>query len=514
MTVLLGIDVGTTNWKVGAFTPSGKLLHFEKTPAVMKPYGEGDRFYDPDQLWGSIVALLRKVVEACGDNEIAAISVSSLAESVVPIDDRGEPLFPIIPWFDTCASQEAAFVVEQLGAERLFQITGIDPNPIFSLNKILWVKNHYPDIYDQAVVWLQMADYIYYRLSGVRVTDPTLACRTLAYDIYDDAWSKEILDAVGVSPQIFPHVGENGAVIGGVNAAASTVTGLKTGTPVVLGGNDHPCATIAAGVLLGNKILDSCGTAESFLYIVPKDAKLHQQFQGGRVCSYLDRSRYAVWGGIIASGASIDWGFNRLVDSSDWGSERTEISYPNMMQAIAKSPVGANGIVYLPHLRGSGAPSWNPKSRGAFLGLRSQHTSMDMMKALFEGLSFQARMVIEMEEAVAGQKAEALSAVGGGARLEAWQQIKANVTGKVVEISDVKEASALGAALLAGVGVGIFENVDDAASKIDRQTTLLYPDPQVHKVYQDYYELYKEANQVLRGFDEHLEWIINRGESA
>jgi len=511
MTILIGIDIGTTNWKVGAFDSTGRLIHFKKMPAVIKDYKNVGSLYDPDILWGSVETLLRQVVNKCSKNTIAGVSVSSMAESVVPVDKNSNPIFPIIPWFDNRARAEARLLVERIGKKRLFQITGLDSNPIFSINKILWFKHHYPDIFKKAVVWLQMADFIYMKLTGVWVTDPTLACRTLAYDIYKNDWSLEILEVLGLPKRIFPPVLVSGTIIGHVDNEVSGNTGLPVGTPIVVGGNDHSCATISSGVLLGKKILDSSGTAESFLYITHRDDKLNQTYRGQRVCSYLDSKRYVIWGGIIASGASIDWGFNRLVSSIDWNIPQEKYSYDKVMDAISDLPPGANGLIFLPHLRGSGAPYWDPRGRGAFLGLCSKHTCKDMMKAILEGLSYQARMIIEMEEAVAGHNSEALCVVGGGSKSRLWQQIKADVIGKLIELPDINEASALGAALIAGVGIGIYKTIDDAAKSINHETFVIEPNQENNNIYSEYYELYKNANQRLAKINSRLDNITKNG---
>lgn len=508
MGVLLGIDVGTTNWKAAAFDHTGQLIALAKTPTVTRHYGEGQDFYDPAQLWADVASVIRQVVEACNGQAVDAVSVTSMAESVVPIDQSGVPCFPIIPWFDTRARAESRYLADTVGRERLFALTGLDPNPIFSLPKIMWLKAHHPDVYSQATTWLQMADYIYMQLCGAQVTDHTLATRTLAYDLHTGDWSDELLDAAAVSPDVFPIIKSSGTLINRVSRSASALTGLSQGTPVVVGGMDHPCATISAGALLGDRLLDSSGTAESFLYVTDKQSRLLDEPTGQRICSYLDPARYAIWGGIIASGASVDWAIGRLASTADWDSAGSAVDYNTIVNAAAAVPAGSNGAMYIPHLRGSGAPYWDPRDKGAFLGLRATHTAPDMMRAVFEGLSMQARMVVEMEERVAGHPVKALCAVGGGTRIGLWQQIKADVTGKTVEVPEVAEASVLGAALLAGVGVGAFANIDDAACQVDRGDTRYYePDPANHAFYSELYTIYGQANTALMDVNAQLDGI-------
>ena len=510
MGALLGIDVGTTNWKAATFTHLGKLIAIAKTPTVTRQYDVGQDFYDPAQLWHDVAWVVRQVVEQCDGQTIDAVAVTSMAESIVPIDKHGEPCFPIIPWFDTRARAEADSIVQRLGKQRLFELTGLDPNPIFSLPKILWIRAHYPQVYEQAVTWLQMADYITLKLCGAQVTDYTLACRTLAMDMHTNTWSDEILDVAGIPQTTLPAIRASGTHVGRVSVDAATATGLLPGTPVAIGGNDHPCATIPAGVLLGNKILDSSGTAESFLYVAPRQRRLFELALGQRVGSYLEPVRHVIWGGIIASGASVDWAIEKLVWAADWNNSGARTGYDDIMAQTASVAPGARGIMYLPHLRGSGAPYWNPRDAGAFLGLRAHHTGQELLRAVFEGLSMQARMVVEMEERVAGTEAESLCAVGGGTRLSLWQQIKADVIGKTVEVPEVSDASVLGAALLAGVGAGVYADIDEAAHRVDRGQVRYYePDHASYASYDGLYRIFEQTNAALTSINTQLDSLFH-----
>ena len=172
---------------------------------------------------------------------------------------------------------------------------------------------------------------------------------------------------------------------------------------------------------------------------------------------------------------------------------------------LEQTPVGANGVMFLPHLRGSGAPYWDPKGKGAFLGLTTNHTNTELLRALFEGLSFQARMVIEMEENVVGLPSDGLCAVGGGTRIGFWQQVKADVTGHVIEIPEVEEASALGAALLAGVGTGVYKSIADAAQKPSWHIRKIEPNPENTDRYSHIYKIYKHANHSLTEINSQLD---------
>lgn len=501
--LLLAIDIGTTNLKVAAFTGDGICVGLKKTATITHYDAHGNSYYRTQEIWGAITGLLQELTSSLNE-PILAISATSMAEALVPIDQAGHEIYDIITWFDTRAGQEAAEIIQKIGRDRLFQITGLDPNPIFPICKMLWMKRNHPSVFERAVKWLQMTDYMMFKLAGALATDYTLATRTLAFDVIKNDWSDEILDAVAFSRTLFPPIVESGTVVGIVNEAASAQTGIPAGVPVVMGGNDHPCAGLAAGVLNGNRILDSSGTAESFLYVSSKNQTPIMQPKGQRTCRYLDKERFALWGGIISSGASFEWAYQTLTSVEVWGLTQNQPEYSQILEQVSEVPPGSNGVMFLPHLRGSGAPYWDPRMTGAFIGLKSTTTQQALLRSVMEGLAFQARMIVEMHEAISGTTVEALCVVGGSSKNLLWQQIKADVLQKPLEISKEPEATLLGAALLAGVGVQLFEDMTQASIKVSRGNHRLLPDPEHQDIYQDLYEIYLEACQVTQRLSHRL----------
>ena len=499
MSILIGIDVGTTNWKVAAFTENGTQVCVHKIPSRTHYMANGCGYYEPEELWGSFCQLLRKTVESCAGQEILGISVASLAESLVPIGEDGKELFPIIAWFDGSPREEAKLIERTFTREVIFSRFGLDPDPIFPLPKILWLRNHYPEIYAKTRKWLQMADYLYYKLCGVFATDYTLAGRTLALDLHKRAWDTEVLNTFGINVDTMPQPSASGTLLGGVSAAASACTGLKIGTPVFVGGHDHPCATLASGALNGRKIMDSSGTAEAFLLVSAPDAPVPTVPQGQRVGLHLDPRRYVLWGGIKASGASADWGYEMLTTRSGWTGEKEKVDYGAIARKMETIPMGSEGALYIPHLRGSGAPTWNTLDRGAFVGLTSRHTAPHMMRALFEGLSCQARIIVRMHQDISGIDAESICVAGGSTKNRFWQQLKADITGLPVEICSVDEATAQGAALLAAVGAGVYKDIDEAGEAAGRNNEILYPDPSRKEECEKLFRRYAVANDTLCG---------------
>ena len=499
----LAIDIGTTNWKAAVFDTEGNLLAIERCPTKTHVNELGHSFYDPNELWMEVTKLTKLVTAKVGGG-INALSVTSMAESVVGIDENHQPVGDIIAWFDNRSMQQAEFLKEKFTTKTLYSITGLDVNPIFSLPKILWLRENQPDVYKKSKKWLQMADYILFKFTGEYVTDYTLASRTLAFDVLQNVWSREILDAVDVDVNTFPTITESATVIGTIDEKTAKETGIDVGVKVVVGGNDHPCASIVAGAVDGNKILDSSGTAESYIYISNKHEQPVMEFKGQRLCRYLQKDRYASWGGIICAGRSFDWAYEAFTSSKVFDIPQDSYTYEHVLASIKDTEAMNTGLMFYPHLRGAGAPYWNPKISGGFVGVRDQHTGKHMLKAVIEGLSMQARMIVEMQQAVSGQDIQTLCVVGGGSKNTLWQQTKATIVQKPVQISDESEATALGAAMLAAIGDKAYSGIEEVSGLLSKKNRILLPDESQKDKVDEFYALYKKGYEAQQELNEQI----------
>ncbi len=496
----MGVDVGTTNWKAAVFDEVGHLVALAKTSAVTHYDERGWASYDPGELWRLVADVIAAAVRQTGSaGGIAAVTVASMAESVVPLDRSGEPVSQVIAWFDTRSLPQAQQLERLLGRGKLYALTGLDPNPIFSVPKIMWYRDHEPEVYAHTKKWLSIADYVNYKLTGETVTDYSLASRTMALNLETGTWSGEILSAAGLQDTSLPEIRPSGTLVGTVTDAAAAETSLLPGTPVVLGGHDHLCGSLGAGVLLDHGVLDSSGTAESLIALSEPGAPIPKEFRGFRLGRYLDPRRYVTWGGIISSGSSIDWALNQFASLTGWGMAGNQgcPDYSEVMAAAAETPPGARGLLYLPHLRGCGAPHWEPRARGALIGLRSTHTQPELVRAVVEGLCFEVKLILDLMERVAGRKIRTLNTVGGGARNAFWQQTKADVTGRTVTVPEIEEATPLGAALLAGLGAGVYGDMVEASRFTYRVRHRFEPVAERQEVYRALFHLYKQAYPAL-----------------
>lgn len=507
MDALLTIDVGTTSWKVILFDGSGRILCESRRPAAIDRDSSDLPCYRHAILWESILSCISEINGSYGLDDVKAIAVTSMAESVIPIDTDGNELYDIIPWFDSRSMDEKELLKTELGEDAIFSITGLDPGPIFSLPKIMWMEKHNPGVYKKAAKWLQMTDYINFKMTGVTATDYSLASRTLAFDLNTNKWSKEILDAAHIQESVFPEIIKSGTVIGFTNNELKRATGLKTGIPVVMGGHDHPCATISYGNYDGKTIFNSSGTAEPYLYVSEKHASLPTVNIGQRQGRHPDPDRYILWGGIVSSGISVEWAVKRLALCQDWSWPAVEMGLNELFAMCADIPCGSGGVIFTPYLRGSGAPQWDARMKANFLGMNDSTTSRHMLRAVLEGLSYQADMLVKMHETLSSRTIDNIYCAGGGSRGSLWQQIKADVTGKKVITGEIDEATSQGAAILAGCGIGLFTDSDDGARRIFRQGQVYIPNKERHELYKPMLEIYNDLHNRLQDINHRLDHL-------
>jgi xylulokinase len=482
MDVVLGLDLGTTNCKVLAVDESGQPVANASmpTPVQMTWTANGDTVpeYDAEPLWNTSARLIQRVMSEIGPGaHVAGIAVASMAESGVLLDAAGQPLAPIITWYDSRSLPWLAWWQGHMTDEETFAITGLAPRHIFTAYKLLWYRDQQPELLAQAQSWLCVADWITFRLSAQYTMSYSMASRTLLFDVSRRAWSDYLFAFSDLPKRLMPPVLPSGQVIGWVTAEAARMTGLREGTPVVTGGHDHICAALAAGVIAPGPVLDSSGTTEPLMVALDTPALDSRVATTGFCCGcHTVGDRYYLLGGIMA-GAVVDW-MSRLLGGDD-----TPTTVSRLMEIAATSPPGANGVWFLPYLDGSGPPKRDPEAWGAWLGLRLRHTQADVIRAAMEGLTFGIRALLDGIQQAAGFPVQELRVVGGGSRNTWWQKLKADILGVPIETLAVSDVTAQGAALLAGIGVGMFADEQEAASRTYRPATRYQADPVVHAQY-------------------------------
>ena len=499
--VLIGADVGTTNIKVVAFDRSGLAVESASSPTPTRYQGPGRASHDPEELWFSFAATLRQVTGRLDDPaRVASIAVASVGEAAVPLDASGDPTGDIIAWFDGRARSQAERLGRAAGRDRLFALTGLSLQPIFGLCKLLWLKENAPDAYSRTATWLNVADFMAFRLCGVAATDFSLASRTLALDLHNLRWAGELLEEVGVPPDLFAPLRESGSPLGPVTREAAGTTGLPEGACVAAGGHDHVCGALAVGVTETGTMLNSLGTAEAIFLPLERpliDPRVGNEgyTQGAHVAG-----RYYVFGGQYTSGASVEW-LREIFGRVD---------YDALISEAEEVPPGSLGAFFLPHLRLASPPYDDPAARGAFVGLSTDVGRGALFRAVLEGLAYDSRNSLEPLLAHTSlESLRAIYAIGGGTQNRLLMRIKATVMNQGITVSGVKEATSVGAAILGGVGAGVYPDIPSALQELRYDQSTVEPVPNEVAFYDDAFrKVYGRLYPSLRGVHREIEDLL------
>lgn len=479
---LLAVDVGTTHCKAALFDLNGACLHVATRPtlAVRSPGGEYS-FYEPEQLWASVAAVIAEAMQHAREKHVAAVGVASMAETGLLLDRRsGAPRSPFLPWFDTAPASFAQQLEHHAPTLERFRTFGIYPSFKCSLAKLLWWRESAPESLAGAV-WLSVADYVAFRLTGVMSTDFSLAGRTYAFDLGRREWAEAWLQSFGLRADMFPPAGP---ALGTVAATTPEhgALGLGAGIPVVIAGHDHICAAFAAGVAPSERVFDSMGTAEVLTGALGSRPLGAADLDSGLSFGLMPDGQAMYWlGGLSSSGGALEWLRGILGDPP--------LGYDALQQLQQHMDERPGTLLFLPYLAGSGAPRPDPQRRAMFIGLNASHGRADMLKAVLEGTAFQVEAMRRAALQITGTPIERILAAGGGTRNQRWLQIKADVHGARIDALTTDEATLLGAALLAGVGGGVYGSPAEArAIALDLPTTTFLPDAARHQAYTNMFE--------------------------
>lgn len=491
--LLVGIDVGTTSIKAVVYEPDGRAVSQASTPTVTHYPRPHWAFYRADELWQLTIQVLWNAMASIDRPErIVSVAVTSMGEAGVPLDADGIPTSDVIAWFDTRTQAEVEWLDRMIGKDALFRITGLSLQPIFGLCKLLWLKEHQPEAFSRTVRWLNIADYIAFRLSGIAATDYSLASRTLALDLANLRWDEQILLESGVPANLFAPLTNSGTALGRVTNKAAIETNLPTSAIVAVGGHDHVCGALATGVIQPGSMLNSLGTAEAvFLALDHPITDPAMGRQGYTQGAHVVPGHYYAFGGQYTSGASIAWVRDLVRSGSD---------YSVLIEGARAIPAGSLGACFLPHLRLANPPHDDPKARGAFVGLTADVTTNCLVRAVLEGLAFETRNSLEGLVSFDGVvPPQDIIAIGGGTRNALLLEIKATVLNQPIRIAHTEEATTHGAAILGGIASGVYQDFPSAIDTIKSIESTVSPVREWAPVYNLVFgEVYKPLYQALR----------------
>ncbi len=485
--MILAHDFGTTGDKACLYSDEGELLG---ATVVEYPtdYGRGGRVeQDPGRWWGAVAEATRRLFEetSASASDVEGVSFSGQMMGAVFLDGEGRPLRPAIIWADTRSRPQTDSLLGRIGMERGYEITGHRLNPTYSLEKVMWVRENEPELFERTRTVLLAKDYIAYRLTGRLATDPSDASSTNAYDQRAGEWSEEILAAAEIDAGLLPEVVPSTTVLGGVTREAAAESGLLEGTPVVMGGGDGPMASLGAGVASPEDGAYAYLGSSSWVSLA-SDEPLLDPAMRTMTFDHVIPGRFVPTGTMQAGGASMEWVADLLVPG------RAEDRYERLVEAAGEVEAAEEGLIFLPYLLGERSPYWNPLARGSFVGLSKHHGPAHVTRAVMEGVAMNLKVCLDAFEEQ-GHPIDEVDAIGGGARSDVWLQVFADVWGKPVSRrSLVDEANALGAAVVAGVGVELFDGFD-VASGLSRVEKTFEPDPTRNERYRARHEQFLDA---------------------
>lgn len=492
MQYLLGLDIGTTNIKAIAIRTDGTQAAYHALPTpIVHPQPEWSEFV-PEAIWKTTCACIQKVCTEINPEEILSVGVSAMAETGIPMDAEGRPLYNFIAWYDFRADAQTQTLINRLGRKRIYEITGQTVSPKYGLPKIMWLRDMEPQKFENARFWLSMEDYIIYRLSGRRVTDYSIASRTLAFDINKLNWSQEILQAANLEAELFPETVPGGTAVGRVHVEASRQTGLPESVCVATGGHDHACAAVTIGISEPDVVLDSMGTAEVSMAAVelPKltDEALERYFS---FYPHFGKRLYRVITSNQCCGASVEWFMESMgQDLLALAREKQRSKYDVLYERVDTSRVNRGGLFFLPFLRGTVEQG---NASGVFWGMRDIHGQGDLIAALLEGMCFELKRQVNGYRKMFDGAYDKLRVVGGLSRSAVLMQMKANVHGAGIVVPENREAAGTGAALLGGIGAGRF-TPETLPLRIESGNAYIN-DPELSKQYE---AVFKQYNAVRK----------------
>jgi xylulokinase len=503
MDYLAGIDLGSTSLKCVIYDLAGRVVASGTRPTERTnpdPDHPEWTVWQPDQIWGGTAAAMKEAVAKLDDpRHIKAVAVTGMGMDGGPVDRQGNCLYPFISWHDPRTEPQLRWWENHIGAEKSFWIGGNTLWRFSTALRLLWMAEHEPEILARTDKWLLIEDFLNFKLCGRRATDFTMASCTLLFDQRKRNWSEEILAQAGIERRLLCEAYPSGTQLGEVTAQAAEATGLPVGTPVVLGGHDYLCSALPVGAFAPGVVLDVTGTWEIVLAAIPAPVLTPEvQRLGVTVETHVACDTYAVWGGAVASDM-LEWyrkeyGFEAQQRAEKEGG----LDWDYLMAEASAAPAGARGVMFLPHMSAAGCPVVDARSLGAFVGLSNFVQRGDMLRAIVEGLDYQVHDIVTAFKNGLSINPDRLVAVGGATRNAFWMQNKADITGLPIELPEVEEATPLGAAVLAGIGVGLYRDEQDAFERVYRPGKTYLPDPHQASRYAEWYKIYQQLYPVLR----------------
>ncbi|MBR2987716.1 MAG: xylulokinase [Clostridia bacterium] len=487
-------DLGTSGNKATLYSLDGKLVKSAVYSYPLYVSESNTAEQEADDWWHAVAESTKELLCDIPPASVAAVSFSGQMMGCLCVDKEGKPLRRSLIWADMRSVREAEAIAKNLSPEEFYRIIGHRLSPSYSATKLMWVRDHEPEVYRNTYRMLHAKDYVIFRLTGEMVTEPSDASSTCLMDISTLTWSDTVISAAGLSRNMLPEIIPSTAIAGKVTKEASAATGLLEGTPVVMGGGDGSCAAVGCGVVReGNANL--CLGTSSWISVASKKPVLDPAMKTFTF-AHVVPDYYIPTGTMQTGGGALSWAVDTLYGAPEGmvSYEKAEI-YRSVAEEVRKSPLGAKGLYFLPYLMGERSPRWNDKARGSFVGLTMAHERGDMLRAVMEGVGYNLGIILETLQGN-GCHIDSLIPVGGGARTREFITILADILGVTMKVPEyLEEATSMGAAVTAGVGIGAFDF--SAAEKFIKLRYEEKADRERHEAYASHKDSFEALYQAL-----------------
>ena len=511
MAYLLGIDIGTTGVKTILVDEAGRTAASSTVPHPLSTPYPGWSEQDPESWWTGTIESVRNVLKASGLADpglILGIGLSGQMHTSVFLDGADRVVRPAILWNDGRTTSQCRWITETVGSEGLERLVANPALEGFTAPKVIWLRENEPENYDKVRTLLLPKDYVRFRLTGEKAMEVSDAAGTLLFDVRERRWSAELTKRIGVSMEILPPVYESVEICGTVTEAVAELTGLKAGTPVVGGGADNACGATGAGIVKEGRVLSSVGTSGTV--VAHSDAvKVDPQMRVHSFCHSVPH-RWYLMGVTLSAGNSLRWFRDTLGPMEEALEAVSGIDAYDLLTAeAAQAEPGSEGLIFLPYLTGERTPHKDANAMGTFFGITSRHTRGHLVRAVLEGITYAMNDSLGILREL-GLEVEEIRATGGGAKSAFWRQLQADVYGAPVITVNATEGPAFGAALMAGVGAGMFEDLATATDALVQATTTAEPIQSNVETYREFYGAFRELYPALKESFSSVSEIVRR----
>lgn len=494
---IAGVDVGTTGCKCTIYSKDGILLSEAYTEYEINSSSKG-REIDPSMVWNSVKEVIKKA--SINIDDLTALTVSSFGEATALIDENDCPVMKTILYTDSRGEEQCERLIEKVGKERIIRITGLNPHSNYSISKLMWIKEKYPEYYNKTKYIMLYSDFISYMLTGQRKIDYSLATRTMAFDLDNEAWSKEIFEASGIDMKKMSEPVPTGAKTGYIKPEILKELGLITDVMVITGCHDQITVAIGTGVLEKGMAVDGAGTVECVTPVFDKSVDQNVMVEGNYAkVPYVIPGCFVTYAYSFTGGALLKWYRDSIAFmEAKIAKENGDNVYDMFNKQLSDGPTE---LLILPHFAGAATPYMDNKSKGAIIGLTLETKSIEIYQALMEAVAFEMKLNLEILER-AGIHITSLRASGGGALSKDWLQMKADILDIPITSLGAAQSGTLGCVMLAGVSSGIYESLEQARDIFVKTKGIYYPRPDKTALYMEKYKKYKKLYQAVKSIIE------------